>query len=166
MPWNTTVTHSINSARALMPCDTLPQLWEADGDDASSEWAVWGNPILWLLTLGTPQDSWAHIKPSLCPHVKTNECFLWAVSQTSLNQNHFLLMNLYLNGSIKRHEHKSWLCIVLRCTLITLWQYFSLYMHSILGWLYISIVLQREKTGLNIAVMLTIRPPWLSILLL
>lgn len=76
-PWNALKNpsniHSINCVGAMNPVPP-PLVWgKADLDDALSEQAVWGNPILSLPTQGTTEDSWAHIKLSLCSHVETNE---------------------------------------------------------------------------------------------
>ncbi len=94
-PTNThihTHTHPISCATALMPCDTPPWSWKADPDDGLSEWAAWGNLILCLLSRGRTEDSWAHIKLSLCSYVKTNdrascEQSLFSSVSTTLNQN-------------------------------------------------------------------------------
>lgn len=80
-----------------MPCDTRPRSERADPDDVLSQWAAWGNPRRSLLTPGTAEDSWAHIKLSHRSHVKTNErvsCELSlfsSASETMLNQEQILL---------------------------------------------------------------------------
>lgn len=96
-PWNTPLTHTSCTSCTIAPWHPPPWSWKADPDDALSEWAAWGNRILSVLTRGTAEDSWAHIKLSLCSHVKINDhtsyerSLFSSVSTTTLKQNQFIL---------------------------------------------------------------------------